>query len=59
MNRLQVSLPAPILELIKDIAANERRSPRQQIEFFVIQAVRERGQTGQMPPSEEKLLESA
>jgi hypothetical protein len=52
MNRLQVSLPAPILELIKDIATSERRTPREQIEFFVIQAVRERGHAEQLPPAE-------
>jgi hypothetical protein len=59
MNRLQICLPAEVLAMLRNIAADERRTPKEQIEFFVIQAVRERGQAGQVPPAGEKLLEPA
>ena len=41
MGRLQIALPTEILEHLKDITASEQRSPREQIEYFVIRAVRE------------------
>jgi hypothetical protein len=49
MNRLQICLPAEVLAMLRNIAADERRTPKEQIEFFVIQAVRERGRRDRCP----------
>jgi hypothetical protein len=41
MDRIFIGLPAEVLERVRDIAARERRSPKQQLEFIIIQAMRE------------------
>jgi hypothetical protein len=40
--RLQIALPSDVGEIIEAQAEAERRTKRQQVEFLVIKAVRER-----------------
>jgi hypothetical protein len=41
MDRLQISLPTQAWDRIKNIAYSERRSPKQQIEYWVLEALHE------------------
>jgi hypothetical protein len=38
--KLQISLPPDTWEQVKELAQGDRRSPRQQIEYLVIRAVK-------------------
>jgi hypothetical protein len=40
MDRIQIGLPVDVMEEIQEIAFTEHRSPRQQIEYYVMLAVR-------------------
>ncbi len=43
MQRIMIAPPAEVFERIRNIAAGERRTPRQQIEHILIEHVREQG----------------
>jgi hypothetical protein len=40
MDRIQIALPVDVMEEIQEIALDENRSPKQQIEHYVMKAVR-------------------
>jgi hypothetical protein len=42
MRRIMIAPPAEVLERIRDMAAAERRTPKEQIEYILIEHVRQR-----------------
>ena len=42
MRRIMIAPPTEVLERIRDVAAAERRTPKEQIEYILIEHVRER-----------------
>jgi hypothetical protein len=42
MQRIMIAPPTEVLEQIRDIATKERRTPKEQIEYILIQHVREK-----------------
>lgn len=52
MARIMIGLPVEVLERVRDIAAQERRPVKHQIEHIVIKAIQERDQAGQAASKE-------
>jgi hypothetical protein len=53
MHRIVIAPPVEVLERIRDIAATERRTPKEQIEWILINHVREHADGQPEEPAEE------